>query len=133
MRVPSVEPSHWWWVAACGPRSPRWASVSRRPPATRRATAGSPAVALRSPVTSHGSAGSSQPRRASALRRREAAEAPSQWALATPKSSPVRLSVNRQRVTMRGIGLPQEREPGVRGVSENQFTVHASRRSREGR
>ena len=35
MRVPSVDPSHGWCVPACGPRSPRWASVSRRPAATR--------------------------------------------------------------------------------------------------
>ena len=34
---------------------------------------------------------------------------------------------------MRGIGLPQEREPGARGVSENQLTVHASSCSRAGR
>ena len=34
---------------------------------------------------------------------------------------------------MRAIGLPQEREPGVPGVSENQRTVQLVKRSRAGR
>ena len=76
-----------------------------------------------------GRASRGAPRRCAAARRPR--RRPSgRWRRRTGR--PSRRSVNRQRVTMRVIGLPHDREPGLPGVSENQRTVHASSVSRDG-
>ena len=133
MRVPSVEPSQRWWVRGLRPAR---AEVGERVVQAAGDQARDGGVPGRRVEVAH-----DQPRQrrvepassASALRSREAAEAPSQWALATPNRSPVSRSENRHSVTMRGIGLPHEREPGGPGVSENQRTVHASSGAATGR